>query len=160
MKKRALVVSLSWLMVFLTMLIIYNFSAQTGEESEKTSDGLIKDVLEVVIPEEEITEDTVKKFQIPVRKTAHFCIFMLLGFCFANAFVNSFKIKQVFIYTLSIISVFLYASFDEIHQSFTVNRVPSFIDVVIDSCGGAVGGAAFILMMLFINKFSKKRIRC
>lgn len=156
MKSKIAIIVTSWLMVLATMIIIFNFSAETAEESTQTSGGVIKDILEIVLPEEEITDEVVKKFQLPIRKIAHFCIFMLLGFCFANAFKNSLKLKLIFNYALSFASVILYASLDEFHQSFVADRGPSIKDVLIDSSGGLAGILIFILMIYVFNVFKNK----
>lgn len=142
-------------MVISSMLMIFNFSEENAEASTETSAGVIKDVLDVFIPEEEITDEVIKKFQFPFRKAAHFGIFMLLGFCFANAYRNTIRIKLLCSYLFSLGSVIAYASFDEIHQSFTVGRGPSFKDVLIDSSGGLIGICLFAIMIFLINKIKK-----
>ena len=157
MKNKITKIVISWLMVIATMVIIYNFSDETAKESAETSSGIIKEVLEVVMPKEEITDEVVKKFQIPVRKLAHFTIFALLGFTLANAFKGSFQFKSIYNYLLSFASVVIYASSDEFHQSLVANRGPSIKDVLIDSCGGFAGILVFILMIYIINKFKMKK---
>ena len=143
-------------MVLLTIIIIYNFSGETAKESTETSGGLINSILELFLPKEEITEELVTKFQNPFRKLAHFAIYALLGFCFANAFNNSFNFKHLYKYLLSFASTTIYASFDEIRQNFVENRGPSFKDVIIDSFGGLTGILLFTFMIYLINKSKLK----
>ncbi len=159
MKKKIILIIASWAMVLASMLMIFNFSEEDAEASTETSGGVIKDVLDVFMPEEEITDEVVKKFQFPVRKAAHFGVFMLLGFCMANAFRNTINFKIIYIYLISFASVVLYASLDEFHQSFTADRGPSFKDVLIDSSGGLVGICLFALMIFLFNKYLIKKIR-
>ncbi len=159
MKKRIIILVASWLMVFATMLMIYNFSEEDAKASSETSGSVVEDVLDVFLPSEDITDELVKKYQFPFRKLAHFGIFMLLGFCFANAYRNTIKLKQIYIYTLSFFSVIIYASLDEIHQGFTAGRGPAFKDVLIDSSGGLVGIGLFAVMMLIFYSYSKRKIR-
>ena len=146
-------------MVLASMLMIFIFSEESGEQSAETSGGVIKDVLDVFMPEEDITEEVIKKYQFPFRKIAHFGIFMLLGFCLANAFRNTINLKLIYTYIFSFGSVVLYASLDELHQELSVNRGPSFKDVLIDSLGGLVGVCLFALMIYLFNKVYIKKIR-
>jgi len=158
-KKRVLFITLSWLLVLLTMLIIYNFSEESGDKSTETSGDVIKDVLDIVMPEEEITDDVVKKYQIPFRKLAHFAIFMLLGFSLANAYKITINIKLFYIYLISFGTSSLYALFDELHQGFVVGRGTTLKDFLIDSLGGLIGVCIFILLQFIFNKFIKIKIR-
>ena len=158
MKSKIIIIVTSWLMVVLSMLIIYNFSSQNAETSSETSGGVIKDILEVVMPEEEITDEVVKNFQPPIRKIAHFSVFMLLGFCLINAFQKSFNFSLILINVFSLIAVVLYACLDEFHQNFVENRGPSFKDVLIDSSGGLVGILLFTLMIFVIKKLKLNRV--
>ena len=159
MNRKAVIIILSWLMVFFTMLIIYSFSEENAKSSAQTSGGVVKDVLDVFLPEDEITDELVKKYQFPFRKLAHFGIFMLLGFSFANAFKNSLSINDIYGYVFSFLGVIAYATFDEFHQNFTEGRGPSAIDVLIDSAGGLVGILIFFIMIFTVKKIMNKKIR-
>ena len=150
--KNKLIIVASWLLVLLTMIIIFNFSSQTSTQSEEVSDGVIVEILDIFMEKEEITPVVVQKFQIPIRKLAHFGIYMLLGFCLLNAYYNSTSLKSWLNFTLSCISGAAYAVFDELHQRFSEGRGPSVIDVLIDT-GGAVIGA--LLFALFIRVYIK-----
>lgn len=158
-KKRILFIILSWLLVFATMLIIYNFSEQNADKSAQTSGGVVKDVLDVVMPEEEITEEVIKKYQTPFRKLAHFGIFMLLGFSLANAYRFTINMKSMYVYLISWGTTILYAIFDELHQGYIEGRGPQLKDVIIDSFGGLIGICSFALMIYVFNKFYNKKIR-
>lgn len=157
MRKKTLIIFFSWLMVLSTMAIIYIFSEENAEKSAQTSSGVIKDVLDVFLPEEDITQEVIKKYQLPFRKVAHFGIFMLLGFCFANAYCNTIRIKSIFNYLISFGSTALYAMFDEAHQNFSKGRGPSPMDVFIDSFGGLVGIASFAIFIYFYNRIINKK---
>ena len=157
MKFKRIIIIASWLTVLATMVIIFYFSAQSAEKSSQTSGGVIEEILGVVLPKEEITEEIIEKYQPPFRKIAHFCIFMLLGFCLINAFQNSFKFKCLLKFILSFFCAALYAIFDEIHQGFIEDRGPAIKDVLIDSSGGIIGILAYIMMIYIINKLKLKR---
>lgn len=160
MKIKSFLIFASWMMVVFTMIMIYCFSEEDATRSAQTSGSVVRDVLESVMPKEEVTDELVKKYQIPFRKIAHFAIFMLLGFCFENAYRYTIKSKIYITPILSFGCVILYAAFDEIHQGFIMGRGPSIRDVLIDSCGGFFGVVLFIAMtsVLKIITFRKSVI--
>lgn len=159
MRIKTLKIIVSWLMVIATMLIIYSFSGETAQESTETSGGIIEAILKLFLPNEKVTVDLIAKLQHPIRKLAHFSIFALLGFTLANAFKITFKIKNIFNYLLSLASIIIYASTDELHQGFVDGRGPSFKDVLIDSFGGLTGILLFALMLFIFNKLITKKDR-
>lgn len=155
--KKYIILITSWLCVLLTMLIIFCFSAEDAEQSTQTSGGVIEDVLDTVLPEDKVTPELVNKFQFPFRKIAHFCIFMLLGFCLSNAFNVTIKNKWYISYPCALVSGILYAISDEWHQNFSLGRGPSFKDVLIDSAGVAVGIGCFVLFLFVLNHLKNKK---
>ena len=157
--KNKVVIIVSWALVLAAMLMIFNFSAETGEASSQTSAGVVVEVLDVFMEKEEITPEVVQKFQFPIRKLAHFGIYMLLGFCLMNAIEKSFNFKVYASILMSFALSVVYACSDEFHQSYTENRGPSFIDVLIDSGGALAGIFVFILLIWLINKFLKRKSR-
>ena len=159
MRIKTLKIIVSWLMVIATMLIIYSFSGETAQESTETSGGIIEAILKLFLPNEKVTVDLIARLQHPIRKLAHFTIFALLGFCFANAFKNSFKFKSFYKYFLSFISTSIFACFDEFRQNFVENRGPSIKDVLIDSSGGLFGVFLYILMIYTISKIASRKLK-
>ena len=146
------------------MIIIFNFSSQNAEQSTKTSSDVVIQVLDVVMDKEDITPPVVRKYHFPIRKLAHFGIFMLLGFCMYSAFEKSFKNKMWINLLLSFLVCVIYAISDELHQHFSANRAPSFVDVLIDSGGALIGivvflGFSFLYFNVILAKISKKRSR-
>lgn len=150
--KNKIIIVLSWALVLLTMLIIFNFSAETSEESSRTSSDVVEQVLGIFMEKEEITPPVVKKYQFPIRKAAHFGIYMLLGFCMLSAFDKTLRIKAILNVLLSVVTCILYAISDEIHQSFSFDRAPQALDALIDSIGAIVGVFAFMGFLLVYKK--------
>lgn len=124
---------LSWVLLISWLLIIFLFSSQTGSESSNVSNGVLK-ILESIthIP---LTSDVAS---FVIRKLAHFTEYAILGVLCANL-LNAYQ--KLTIKNLIWIFLFcvLYASSDEFHQMFVGGRAPRIFDVVIDSCGSAVG---------------------
>ncbi len=151
------ILALSWVCVALTMIMIFCFSSQNAEKSTETSSSVIENVLDIVMPEEEITPEVVQKYQFPFRKAAHFGIYMLLGFCLANAFQITIKNKWFISYPSSLMVSILYAISDEWHQNFSEGRGPSAKDVFIDSTGAFLGLFVFLLFIYIYSLIKAKK---
>ena len=87
-----------------------------------------------------------------VRKGAHFFIYSLMG---AAAVGGLWFLKRKGLRYLSALGICcVYAITDEIHQSFVPGRSCEVRDVIIDTCGSALGGAVciFIVWVLLLRK--------
>ena len=148
MKKYKLVLIIIW------MLVIFMFSNQPADESGKLSDGLIDKTIVKVYEifngnvSEEKRIEIIDKYSYPVRKCAHFTVYLILGilcFTFFKDFTNHYVIY-------SILVCFLYACSDEFHQYFIDGRYASFLDVIIDTLGSAF---SIIIYRFIVYKKSK-----
>ena len=75
------------------------------------------------------------------EKSAHACEYAALSVLFfVNYKKKSRKIKQIV--GMSALSTALYAVTDEIHQLFVPGRSGQITDVILDSCGGLIGGGS------------------
>ncbi|HDK7174800.1 TPA: VanZ family protein [Clostridium botulinum] len=136
---------------FIWMAIIFIFSNQPGESSNKNN-FFIADVLR----RGKITlfkHIDYNFFNFLIRKAAHiteyFILFMLLYLAFKKTFYKNPKIKA------AIITV-LYACTDEFHQLFIPGREGKVRDVLIDSIGVFIG-LFLIYTFEFIKKHKKKK---
>lgn len=152
-------IAISWLLVIATMAIIFRFSSQNSSDSTDTSEGVIENILGTIIGEEAIRPSVVQKMQLPIRKIAHFGIFMLLGFCLANAFKLSINKRELLSYLLAGVTSILYAISDELHQAFTYGRYALATDVVIDSTGAIIGIALLFCLDRFVKFLNKRKAR-
>lgn len=134
---------LKLLILILWMGIIFCFSNQPNSGQE-THD----------IIEETIT--TVKKetfidiINFIMRKSAHMTEYFILTILFVSLYKEYTNNKNKLI-MISIISCFLYACTDEIHQLFIIGRAGQFIDVLIDT----IGGLLFIIPYYIYKENSK-----
>ena len=136
------------ILVVLCMGTIFFFSSDEKNASDKKSDGVIVSVTEKIIGKKLNSKEKryyIDKFVRPVRKSAHFTIYLLLGLLFTSL-LKEYNIidKRCIIYTL--IFVFLYACSDEIHQLFVAGRSGEILDVLIDTSGGMVGSVFYKLI--------------
>lgn len=145
---------LAWLMVIALMVMIYTFSSQVAEESNQVSKGVTEKIVEVINNTFE-SEVTVSTLNHTIRKSAHFIIYMILGFLLMNAMVRG-KLSIQYSYIVSFLISVLYAISDEVHQHFVPGRGPGIKDVVIDAMGALMGITIFLLMYKVTNKLNKK----
>lgn len=132
-------------MTVAVMVVIFMFSAATGEESEEVSRTLLGIIIEFV--GNFISHNT-------LRKLAHFSEFAALGFFMAGTFrfaSGNLKFYHPFI------PCAIYAVSDEIHQHFVPERACRIFDVLVDSSGSLTGILTFILLIAIIEKLTEKR---
>jgi VanZ family protein len=138
---------LKWLYVIAWMIIIFIFSSQPGDESDKNS-KLVLYVFNALGLDLNTAFGNLANFI--VRKAAHFTEYFILYLLIFNALRENLSFRKVL--TLSIITVFFYSASDEFHQSFVPGRGPSFRDVLIDTSGGL-----FALIVVYLSRFFNKR---
>lgn len=148
-------IALSLLLVIAVMVMIFCFSAQTGEESGAMSNGITKWLLTLLVPDFESmsADEQIKLFHtvgLVIRKGAHFSEYALLGLSLMLHIRQVKKKKNVSLPWLWAWGIgTLYAATDEFHQGFVADRGPSIIDVMIDSSGVITG---VLLMMWLLRK--------
>ncbi len=123
------------ILVLIWMVTVFSFSSQNGEESQSTSDVFTNWIVKVFNIDKRGDSEYIKEtISFAVRKIAHFSIYFVGGFCIYG-FFSTFSLdkKQIIIYT--ILFGFVYACFDEFHQSFVSERSGQVRDVFIDSLG-------------------------
>lgn len=148
-----------FLLVF-WMGAIFFLSAQPATDSNETSEGLIEEIVSAVYPSYDTLSSAEKaviinRFSFPVRKAAHFSEFALLGllaflfFWTFNGMRNKYKV------ILPLVSGFVYAVGDEIHQGFVPGRACRALDVLIDFAGVLT---AVLLAFLIALKFRSDKV--
>ena len=137
----------SGIAVIIWMIVIFIFSAMTGEESGNLSSGLVHALLKNIpfLAESEIAH-------LVVRKLAHmteYAIFCLLIINLEKQIGFKIRLKHILI---GIFISCIYAMTDEYHQSFVNERSGNIIDVGIDTLGAAIAGIAVLIVSRFKNK--------
>ena len=151
---------LTLLLVVAVMVMIFCFSAQTGEQSGAMSGRITTRVINLFVPDfENMTVENQESLRytvgLVIRKLAHFSEYALLGFTLMLHIAQIQKKTAVRLPWLWAWAVgALYAASDEFHQGFVAGRGPSVRDVMIDSCGVIAG----VLLMMWILRRSKERI--
>lgn len=121
--------SFMWLSAaFILYAVIFYFSSRNGSQSSLQSQKVI-DLFHL--------QDTLTMTFL-IRKFAHFSIYALLGICVYEFFLSMNYSSKASLY-LAVLFCFLLASADEWHQSFVPGRSGELRDVLIDTCGSALG---------------------
>lgn len=137
MKKSSYLRLASLACALIILFAIWQFSAQSAADSSSLSDGLAGLIISLPIGK----EWTVSWLTRCLRKLAHFCLYMALGMSLSGA-VLQWRWWRVLGTVLA--TGILSAMIDEWHQSFVPGRGPSWLDVLLDSCGVLAG----IILML------------
>ena len=143
------------ILVFIWMLVIFNFSNMNTKKSNGKSKKIIYNSVNTclkVTNKINLTNvntsikanELTNKLNLPLRKCAHATVYFVLGIV---AFISLRYLGINHSYLISIIFCFLYACTDEIHQKFVPGRTSSFKDVLIDSLGCILG----LLLVYIVN---------
>lgn len=159
MKKNILRIILILLLLG-TFYIIFGFSSQDGEKSGSIS-RRITEKIATFIPqiqkENEIEKENIMNtMERIIRKMAHFSIYTAVGLLLM-ALVSTYNIKEKNRLIISLTTGIIYASSDEIHQSFVPGRSPMITDIVIDTMGVILGILLIILGKKIIKKYRKNK---
>ena len=126
------------------MLIIYSFSAQTGEVSGELSYQISYQIVEtkneLLNTNKSYDELAYEASEIHyyVRKAAHMTEYFLLAIAISFP-LYVYRVRGIWLMLIAGIICVGFAGFDEYHQSFVASRSPSVRDVGIDSIGAGIG---------------------
>lgn len=150
--KRHAKLLISLLLIF-QMLFIFAMSSFGSDSSNAQSSQIIQ-VLHQVFPNlsSRTSELDASTLTFIVRKTAHFTEYAILGVLFYLFYRQTLPQKNgLQLFVLAILSSFLYACTDEIHQLFVPGRSGQFTDVLVDTLGAFCG----CLLLLAIRRLRK-----
>ena len=162
MKHRKLWIAVTLLAVLAVAAVIFSFSAQAGEDSDRLGISLVEPPLLKLWPSYG-TMDPEARLSLrdavvtAVRKLAHFCEFGLLGFCLmAHLQVLRWEKPVRPTGLMAWVIATLYAGSDELHQHFVSDRSPELRDVGIDSAGALCGILLMALLFWLLARRARK----
>lgn len=144
---------LSILLLVAWMGLIFFLSGQTADASSQSSGSVIELIAEQIYPDfEELSqaerEEVVASFQFIARKSAHVCIFAVLGFWAFLVFISYTRLRFFTrMFWASAVSI-VYAASDEYHQRFVLGRSCELRDFLLDTAGIL---AAILICALFVK---------
>ena len=143
----------------LTFISIFNFSNQGGTESSGLSRKVARIIIDILPQTKNLSEqnknEAIEKSQTIIRKGAHLSIYALVGLLMMNL-MCTYNISNKYKFLITIFVGFVYASSDEIHQSFVPGRTAAFTDVCIDTCGAILGSLVAFGCVSGFRKFKNK----
>lgn len=147
--------------------MIFIFSSQNGETSSKQSDAIgewIVSVLDIEVPSGETASSVPILFGLNIRNCAHMFLYALLGtasFLFAASLFGlrekEARLQPLYIAACAFAISFLYACFDELHQSFVGGRTATWRDIGIDTIGYTLLIACCLAVFVLIRRRKKKQ---
>lgn len=138
------------LLCFLWMTVIFLFSNQPADESQGMSNTIIQ-LIENILHIDIMNADgwLFDTMSFLVRKAAHMSEYAILAILYRQLF-DAYETEHSWLWAL--LGVMLYAATDEFHQVFIPGRSGAIKDVMIDSCGGAIG-------LLVLNGFYRLKAK-
>lgn len=145
-----------WGIVIFLLVLIFAFSAQSGDASGDTSGKITRFIVQLLYADyEEMPwreqQSLIEKWNLVIRKGAHFTEYAVLSFAVC-LLLYTYPLKKRAL--LSWLGATVYAATDELHQLAVAERTGSVWDVLLDS-GGALFGV--ILAVVLIRRWRKKR---
>lgn len=122
--KRNLIIVIIW------MLLIFIMSSFDATDSSNQSNFIVNIISNI------LNIENARLLSLIIRKLAHFTEYLILGFLTINM-LNKNDISKK--YLLSILICIIYATSDELHQSFVPGRSCQLVDVTIDFIGALTG---------------------
>ena len=144
-----------FILIILWMSFIFCLSNQPASDSTELSDGFISNTIGRIykVFDSDISSDELSEIKIkythPVRKMAHFTIYMILGIL-VTLLVGEYNVSFYRCLFISLLVCLLYSISDEMHQLFVMGRSGEIKDVLIDTSGSFIG--IFVFNKLFRRK--------
>ncbi len=140
-----------------TFYIIFGFSSQNGEESSGVSRKVTEIIAEKILRlSDNEKEEAMDRMEGVIRKIAHFSIYTLVGLLLMGV-LSTYNIDEMKKIYITMVIGIIYATSDEIHQSFIPGRSAKLTDVMIDTMGVAVGMCLILLLLkIIVVKHTKK----
>lgn len=159
MSKRTKLI-LGFVPLVILFAVVFWFSSNDDTQSSAQSGRVVEFIKDHFLPSLNDMENqsdyglVMGIFTTAVRKCAHFFIYSLMGAAAVGGFW--FLKRKGLRYLSAVGTCCIYAVSDEIHQSFIPGRSCELRDVVIDTCGSALGAAVciFIVWVLLLRKFA------
>ena len=147
----------SFMLMIAVMVVIFTFSAQPRQTSNRVSTGITEMLVTPFTPIPPHTPESrlaiAQSLNGFIRKCAHFFLYAFLGVT-ALMFVQCYlPLGKAWLLAAAI--CLLYAAGDEFHQLFVPGRGAQFRDVLLDFCG-SMAGIGFMTVLYFIKKSLKR----
>lgn len=137
-------ITITWLLTFICMAVIFWLSSRTATESSQQSSLVLKWLIEIF--GDNIFTDFI------VRKLAHCLEFTGLSFLFN---LSLYQTKKKLMILPSVLLTSAYAVTDEFHQLFVEGRSCQITDWAIDTAGAILGAIGFLAIYSIVKHINK-----
>ena len=152
------------LLTVAVMVMIFCFSMENAETSDKRSGFIAMPVIRLLHPDydqlDEAAQDEIYAgVSLVVRKCAHFTEYMVLGFllrlCLESWFGHRMR-KYRILALIGFGAGTAYACTDEAHQLGVEGRYGEWRDVLVDACGVLLGVTLGTMLVKTLNRNSEE----
>ena len=142
-----------------TFYLIFGFSNEDATKSSSRSKEISETIVNITRKKESKEEKNriVKIIEPRIRKIAHFLIYTLVGILSMSLFCT-YNLKEKNKVLISLLIGAIYATTDEIHQSFVPGRGPQITDVILDTMGVFMGIVIVLTIITLYKKIQEKMI--
>lgn len=147
---------ISWVAVFVWMIVIFYLSSQTAQDSNRLSKAVTSILVKIIslfskIPIETSTiQNWLGIMNNTVREYAHGTIFFILIILLCNAFSKS-GLQGWKLYAFAFAFCAIFACLDELHQTFVQGRGAEVKDFLMDCTGALIGLALYGIITWSLN---------
>lgn len=143
-----------WVLIAAAILILITcLSGQVASESNNLSKGFTKWLLDIFVGS--YTAGELRLANNYARKAAHFTLYAALGFSLTGAL--QYQTGAPKLPTAVLLSA-AFAALDEFHQHFVAGRGPQVSDVLLDTCGAAVGSLLMLGVLWLVRKAGRGNV--
>ena len=144
------------------ILIVYFLSAENSSDSSSKSEGVADIIAGVVVDgyhemESNEQQEYINKINSPLRTTAHFLLFTLMGMLSALLMYSLSLRKWYFTVGFPLAFGFLNAVFDELHQLVSEGRACEIQDIIVDCAGVCIAVCAVNIIARAVLTHSKRK---
>ena len=151
--------AITTILAFVIMIMIFCFSMETADQSDRTIGRFSRRVVKIAYPQYDELDPTEQKIiydsvQHAVRKCAHFTEYMMLGFVIRLCLESWFGYRLKKYRVLALIGFgagTAYACTDELHQLTIEGRSGQWTDVMVDGSGVLIGVVLGTILIKALN---------
>lgn len=150
------------------LFVIFTLSGMTSNESNSKSKSTLNILIQKTLnitnktgltdkhPTIEKKNKVIDSINLPMRKFAHATVFIILAIMIM-IFLRMFKMSSKLSFIITVLISFMYALFDEYHQTFISGRTGQFSDALIDTVGAIIGALFFVLIIYIKRRQQEKK---
>lgn len=167
-KKKIIPKFISIILIFTWLLVIFTLSGMNSNESNSKSKSTLNVLIQETLnltnkagitdkhPTQAKKDKVIEDINLPMRKFAHATVFIILAILIMIC-LRTFELELMPSFIITVLVSFMYALFDEYHQTFISGRTGQVSDSLIDTLGALVGAILVVLIIKLHIKHQEKK---